>query len=175
MVTTEESSAGADLVDRIVGLKQGDALYATRHARDKVAVATQKSHDLFFAPELGGLSLRDRLAVAYFACVLSRAEALGDYYRQALAAQPDVGALPDTLRAARVDEVEPARLRAMLAFTRKLIEKPVEGDEAALKALQSAGIATPDIVSLAQMVAFLSYQLRLIAGLQAMQAQEQRA
>lgn len=173
MVTTEQPQAGADVIDRVVGLQPGTALYATRHARDKVAVATQKSYELFFGPELGGLSLLDRLAVAYCACALSKAAALGAHYRQALAAQEGGAALADALQAGRIDAIEPARLRAMLVFTRKLIEKPVEGDAAALKALQAAGIATPDIVSLAQLVAFLSYQLRSVAGLQAMQAEEQ--
>lgn len=172
-MTTEQSQAGADVIDRIVGLQPGAALFATRHARSKVAVATQKSYELFFGPDLGGLSLRDRLAVAYCACVLSKAAALGAHYRQALAAQEGGGPLADALQAGRIDAIEPARLRAMLVFTRKLIEKPVEGDAAALKALQAAGIATPDIVSLAQLVAFLSYQLRSVAGLQAMQAKEQ--
>ncbi|MBV6306900.1 peroxidase-related enzyme [Candidimonas humi] len=175
MVTTENPQAGADVIDGIVGLQPGTALHATRHARDKVAVATQKSYDLFFGPELGELSLRDRLAVAYCACVLSKAEALGEHYRQALIAQEGGAALAEALQAGRIDAIEPARLRAMLVFTRKLIEKPVEGDAAALKALQAAGIATPDIVSLAQLVAFLSYQLRSVAGLQAMQAEEQGA
>ncbi|OWT64113.1 CMD domain-containing protein [Candidimonas nitroreducens] len=175
MVTTEQAQAGADVIDHIVGLRPGMALYATRHARDKVAVATQKSYELFFGPQLGGLALRDRLAVAYCACVLSKAAALGAHYRQALAAQQGGAALADALQAGSIDTIEPARLRAMLAFTKKLIEKPVEGDAAALKALQAAGISTPDIVALAQLVAFLSYQLRSVAGLQAMQAEEQGA
>ncbi|WP_080564255.1 peroxidase-related enzyme, partial [Achromobacter xylosoxidans] len=69
------------------------------------------------------------------------------------------------------DAADP-RLAAILEFTRKLIEKPVEGDEAALKTLPAAGVSTPAVVTLSQLVAFLSYQVRLVAGLQAMLALE---
>lgn len=46
--------------------------------------------------------------------------------------------------------------------------KPVEGDKDAVLSLKKAGIATNDIVALSQLIAFLSYQLRLAAGLKAM-------
>ncbi|NUO87043.1 MAG: CMD domain protein, partial [Cupriavidus sp.] len=67
-------------------------------------------------------------------------------------------------------DIADPRLRAMLEFTRKLIEKPVEGDRAALLALPAAGLSTPAVVTLAQLVAFLSYQVRLLAGLDALKA-----
>ena len=66
----------------------------------------------------------------------------------------------------------------MLAFTRTLIETPVEGDEAALRRLPEAGLSTPEVVTLSQLVAFLSYQVRLVAGLKALntlQSQEAAA
>ena len=69
-------------------------------------------------------------------------------------------------------EASSPRLAAILEYTRKLIEKPVEGDEAALKTLPAAGVSTPAVVTLSQLIAFLSYQVRLVAGLQAMQALE---
>ena len=62
------------------------------------------------------------------------------------------------------------RLRAMLSFTRTLILNPIAGDRALLNTLPAAGISTPAIVSLAQLIAFLSYQTRLVAGLAAMRA-----
>ena len=55
-----------------------------------------------------------------------------------------------------------------LNFTRTLIESPVHGDQAALQALQDVGLSTEEIVVLAQLVAFMSYQVRLAAGLGAL-------
>ena len=58
----------------------------------------------------------------------------------------------------------------MLGFTAKLIARPIEGDRAAVDALVRVGLTTPAIVALGQLIAFLSYQVRLVAGLQAMAA-----
>ncbi|TYZ40401.1 acyltransferase, partial [Ralstonia solanacearum] len=66
-----------------------------------------------------------------------------------------------------------ARLRAILAFARTLIERPIDGDRDALLRLPAAGLATPDVVTLSQLIAFLSYQTRLVAGLRALREASQ--
>ena len=43
------------------------------------------------------------------------------------------------------------------------------GDQALLHTLPAAGLSTPAVVALAQWIAFLSYQARLVSGLQALQ------
>jgi uncharacterized protein YciW len=58
----------------------------------------------------------------------------------------------------------------MLTFAATLTTDPRLGDRAALQALRDTGLADAAIVALAQLVAFLSYQLRVVAGLQAMRA-----
>ena len=60
----------------------------------------------------------------------------------------------------------------MLGFTRTLVRNPVEGDREALNALLAAGLETIDVVTLGQLIAFISYQVRLAAGLSALQALE---
>jgi uncharacterized protein YciW len=80
--------------------------------------------------------------------------------------------------AAAVDAGQPvadARLQAVLAFTGKLIERPIEGDKAAVQSLAASGLSTPAIVAMSQLIAFLSYQIRLAAGLQALAAAEANA
>ncbi|SHH41351.1 CMD domain protein [Pollutimonas bauzanensis] len=163
---------GADLIDSVVGLTPGTALYATRHGREKVAKATQRSYELFFDAAAGQPAIEERLLVAYYACVLSQAPGLARHYRDALAQNNADAGLVGCVERNQPERMPSARLKALLAFTRKLIEKPVEGDQAAVHALQAAGVSTPDIVALAQLIAFLSYQIRLAAGLQAMKALE---
>jgi uncharacterized protein YciW len=58
-----------------------------------------------------------------------------------------------------------ARTAAMLAFTDAVSTNPRDMTAADVTALQSAGISDADIVRLAELNAFLAYQLRLIAGL----------
>jgi CMD domain protein len=166
------STQGGDVIDAVVGLKEGDPLFAVRHAREKVSSATQASYDLFFGQGSAAFPVHERLIVAWYACLLSRSESLARHYEQKLQAFELDAALRDAVRRDALGELAPSRLSAMLAFTRKLITRPVDGDEVALKALTQAGIATPDVVTLAQLVAFLSYQIRLAAGLAAMKALE---
>jgi uncharacterized protein YciW len=60
----------------------------------------------------------------------------------------------------------------MLSFTQTLITKPINADKNALSALPKAGLSTPEVVTLAQLISFVSYQVRLAAGLRAMKELE---
>jgi CMD domain protein len=159
-----------DVVDQVAGLDDGSATHALRHTREKVAAATQGSYDALFDAALPGLTLGERLLVALYACRLTPAPELAGHYRARLADTPvDANAL-QAVDHGDVDALADTRLRAILTFTRTLIERPIEGDRDALLRLPAAGLATADVVTLAQLIAFLSYQTRLVAGLRALQA-----
>ncbi|CAJ0707869.1 acyl-CoA thioester hydrolase/BAAT C-terminal domain-containing protein [Ralstonia mannitolilytica] len=159
-----------DVVDQVAGLDDGSATHALRHTREKVAAATQGSYDALFDAALPGLTLGERLLVALYACRLTPAPELAGHYRARLADTPvDANAL-QAVDHGDVDALADTRLRAILTFTRTLIERPIEGDRDALLRLPAAGLATADVVTLAQLIAFLSYQTRLVAGLHALQA-----
>ncbi len=174
-----------DLIDQLAVLEERGATHLLRHRRDKVALATQGSYEGLFDPDLEGLSLNERVMVALYACRLSSAEGLAIHYQSCLKALPRLsgleGAEQETAqslveqgKAAELSKVPNLRLRAMLKFTRTLVLNPVAGDKAALQSLPAAGISTPAVVTLAQLIAFLSYQIRLVAGLAAMQAAQQK-
>lgn len=154
--------AEQDVVDHAAGLAPGTATHAVRHERPKVTFATQASYQALFDPALAGLTLAERLLVAVHACRLTPAPELEAHYRDRLQAEGGDPAL--------IDAPGSPRLAAILEFTRTLIESPVEGDRAALLKLPAAGLPTPAVVVLAQLIAFLSYQTRLVAGLRAMEA-----
>jgi len=158
-----------DLIDQLIGLQADDPLYAVRHHREKVAAATQGSYDALFDPARTDLSLAERFLVACYAARLTSAVQLRDHYRQRLIdAGVNTADMAVVTSGAPGDAADP-RLATMLEFTRKLIEAPVEGDAAALQTLPAAGIPTPTVVTLAQLIAFLSYQVRLLLGVKAMQ------
>jgi uncharacterized protein YciW len=151
-------SALVDVIDRAAGLAPGDPLHAARRFRAKVVEATQASHDALLQQPVHGLSSADRLRVAAHVCTLSGATSLKQHYEAQLAADAGPDATPS-----------PA-LAAMLRFAAALTTDPRRGDRAALEALRRAGLDDAAIVALAQLVAFLSYQLRVVAGLRAMDA-----
>jgi len=149
--------AAADVIDAAAGLAPGGALQTARRFRTTVVDATQASHDALLGELVPGLSTADRLRVAVRCCEAAMAPQLAAHYRAMLALEPPG------------DASTPA-LPAMLTWAGLLTTDPRRGDRAALQALQAAGLADPAIVALAQLVAFLSYQTRVVAGLVALEA-----
>ncbi len=149
----------SDVIDALVPLHAARPLHAVRHQRDKVVAATQGSCDAIFDPALPGLSLAERLLAAETVARLSGSTVLEAHYRDRLdrlAATPPGG----------------ERVQAILAFAEVLTEHPVEGDRIALLKLPAAGLGTPEVITLAQLIAFVAYQVRVVAGLQAMAAMD---
>lgn len=161
--------ATTDLLDTL--LVPSPALQALRQARGKVTLATQGSYDSLFSAQLpGALSLQLRLLVALYAAALTPQAELVAHYRERLQA---LEVAPEWLAAVQQDALsglDDARLVAVLGYTRTLIVAPREGDRAALEALLAAGLSAVDVVTLAQLIAFVAYQVRLVAGLSALQA-----
>jgi uncharacterized protein YciW len=152
-----------DVIDRAAGLAPGDPLHTARRFRAKVVEATQASHDALLHEPVDGLSTADRLRVAAHVCTIAGAASLAQHYEQELADQPGRAVPPS-----------PA-LPAMLRFAAALTTDPRRGDRAALEPLRRAGLGDAAIVALAQLVAYLSYQLRVVAGLQALRASRAEA
>jgi CMD domain protein len=83
---------------------------------------------------------------------LSREDVDGPAYRACDAVRAGVG----------------GKLAAAFQHAHMLVLHPRDASPADLQALLDAGWSTDDIVALSQMVAFLSFQLRVVAGLRAM-------
>jgi uncharacterized peroxidase-related enzyme len=167
-----DSQISPDLVDACVPLAEGSAVHAVRHQRDKVAAATQGSYEALFDPALSGPPLVERLLAAHAIARSAGSVALQANYRARLDALAPLSATQQAAAdGAPVESLgADARLQAVLAFTRTLTDHPVEGDREALLKLPAAGLATPEVVALAQLIAFVAYQVRVVAGLQALAA-----
>ena len=171
MTTESLAPTVADVVDACVPLAPGHPVHAVRHARAKVVAATQASHDGLLSTDVAGISVAERLAAALLACRLSHAPALAGHYAQRLRVEgPDGPAWAAAIDAGTWAHGLPPRLATLLGYTAKLIDRPIDGDQAAVQALRDAGLSVPAVVALAQLIAFVSYQVRLVAGLQALVA-----
>lgn len=165
-----------DLIDNLLGLDPDGSTYQARHFRTKVLDGTQQSYEALFNPALS-LPLSYRFLVAFYASRLSQADELKAHYLEQVKAQQ---VAPEIIYALEQDNLSAltsagadTQLGTILQFTRKLILNPIEGDQAAIQAVEQTGLSVPDCVVLSQLVAFLSYQSRLVVGLKAMQALEQ--
>ena len=56
---------------------------------------------------------------------------------------------------------------ALLRHTDLLTERPTEADAADIATLRAAGLSTLEIVTLSQLIAFVAYQVRVLATLRA--------
>ncbi|WP_034176895.1 CMD domain-containing protein [Burkholderia ambifaria] len=162
-------AAVPDTIDAVVGLRDGDAVTALRRARDKVLLHTRLSEAALFDPALHDVSLVERLHAARYVAQRSNAHALASTYRTRLL---DAGGTAEDIARADADAFDALapRLRAILVHARLLTHAPVDARASDLDPLKSAGLTTPAIVALSQLVAFVAYQLRVAAAAQALQA-----
>lgn len=157
-----------DVIDRAAGLEPGTRVYAARRFRETAITHTQASHDALLFEPVEDLTSADRLRVAVAVCEASQAPALEAHYRGLLAREAAAHG-GDTSHASLS-----ARLAAALEWAHLLTLDPRRGDRAALQRLHEAGLADAAIVALAQLVAFLSYQTRVVAGLRVLAAMPER-
>ena len=169
MTTSIETN---DSIDRLAGLNASDSTYATRHQREKVAVATQACEDLLLGNTLAGsLTQAERLVLASEQARVSGVQLLADEYRQRAEQLGDaVTADLRTILSQAGAQTGNVRMDAMLHFVRTLALNPAESDKQALLAIPAAGLSVDDTVLLAQLIGFIAYQARLLVGVQAMAA-----
>ena len=143
-----------NVIERLIGAAPGSPVAEAMAARAALLDASQANYDAVLTPEdPGGLSQPLRFALA------ARVARLGGDAQLAAHYEVD-GALPE----------EDARMAAILRHVDLIAATPREATRADIAALQAAGVATGDIVRLSQLIAFVSFQLRLIAGLRLMGA-----
>ncbi len=170
----------ADLVAQLAGLSPEDSVAALRAARADATRYTQGSHDALFSADVLDLTLTERLYAAWYAAWLTPSVPAAQAYRARLLAVDDdaaaSAALLDKIEARGINAIEAPinpRLATILAHTHALITQPVATGKPELTPLQAAGLSTRAIVALAQLVAFVSYQVRVVAALQALKASQE--
>lgn len=183
----------SDVIDALVGIAPGSKLDAIRAQRSEARKHAQASYTSLFEPrDIGGVTAEERFAVASFVTGLHGEPQTDAFYSSKLAAglraaiatevavartKGPYGSYPKgplstentagpTYRIAEGNRVPLGRrLAAAFEHTHMLVFHPRDAAAPALQALLDAGWSTTDIVTLSQLVAFLSYQIRVVAGL----------
>ncbi len=178
-----------DVIDHLAGLVPDGPLAAIRNVRRQAREQAQASYAaLFEASELADMSLEERHAVATFVAALHRDTTTSAFYAKTL---PDDLAITVATEATRgmasgpfgaypagplsvEDTTGPVytaspgvapRLAAALNHAHMLVFHLRDSSPAHLQALLDAGWSTTGIVTLSQLVAFLSFQIRVVHGL----------
>ncbi len=171
MSTSTPVETSTDVINAILGVDEKSPLVALRNRKPNLVAELQDYYNSIFQPtaeSAAALSLPDRYVVAVRAASFTGSEAVANWYAN-LAAHAGVS---DELIASARDVTIPwtgdAALDAAIRHTDLLTTHPRDARPEDLQALKDAGFTPAGIVSLAQTVAFVNYQLRLVAGLRAL-------
>ncbi|PWC17568.1 alkylhydroperoxidase [Brenneria roseae subsp. roseae] len=153
MTTSSHHIHSHDVLNVLAEIPADSELANARKTREAATRHTQGSYEaLFSAPsrEETSLPLSLRLWLAEKIGGWHQDDVLQRFYADRLADFP-------------APELTPA-LQLALAHAERLTQNPVSADAGHLQALQQAGWSVDDIVTLSQLVAFISFQSRLLRG-----------
>jgi alkylhydroperoxidase domain protein/CMD domain protein len=162
-----------DIISTLAGVAPGSPAAELRAQRPEAMEHAQGSYTALFDPaERVGLTPIERFAIALRVAAIHAATEAADHYRQRLleaGASPPIvaaAALEDAGAGSQPDPEVPPRIQAILRHADLLSTHPVDATPDDLQALADAGLATVEIVVLSQIVAFVSFQVRVVAALQ---------
>ncbi len=151
------------IVAKAAGISADSPLAGVLSARADIMELTEKSHDAALRPrQPGGLTHSERAALACRITLLNNEDVLARHY-DGLIGTGNL-AIADT----GFDGGGDFRLRAILRHTDLVAVNPKEATSGDVSALQSAGMTDADIVRLSELIAFVSYQIRVVDGLRLM-------
>lgn len=150
-----------DVIDALLARAHADTV--VRHRAGAISGAERACRALFEPADEGGLPVQHRRVVAVAVAATLRSAAAVDWY---------AAGLPDELVRAATAQVSTGdvRLDAALSHARLLSVAPAQATSNDLSALSAAGYSPADIVTLSQLIGFLHFQLRVVAGLAALAA-----
>jgi len=167
------TTTSTDVINQLAGIADDSPLGRLRASRDVAFKAAQGSFRALLEPEeLGGVSRLEREAVAYRVGLLERSAPVIALHRAQLEA---AGATPEEIAAIESfpeGEGRSPHLTAILTHTDLLTREPKAASPEALDALREAGLSTRDIVTVSQLIAFVSFQVRLLATLRILKEEQ---
>lgn len=153
----------SDAIDRAVGLLPEDTLALTRRQRPEFVSGAEQCLQSVLAPQDDqGLAIDLRLALALRIATLNNDSALQqDYQAQLAQHQPS-----DALQALARGEHSVAEPLATLARHSDMVtQSPAQATESNIRLLEQAGFSNGQIIALSELIAFVNFQTRVVAGL----------
>ncbi len=157
--TSAEQTATRDITFEIGGFAGNPTIIALREQKPQIFEQIQAYYDATVAPDdPGTISHTERAVIAQHVAAGIPNAVLAGWYQHLV----DAGNEP-------VDETT-TRFQAILARIALVHTHPDASTAEDVQALSDAGLNATDIISLSQIIAFVHYQARLHAGLQALGA-----
>lgn len=138
-----------DLLARLAEIAPNSPLAQARATRQTATEGIEASYQRLFVPQdAGGFGVTERLLLAQRISEWHGDRQLATHYAQLQQTQP----------------TDSPRLQAALDHAERLVFKPAGAEARHLQALQQAGWSLDEIVTLSQLIAFVSFQSRLLYG-----------
>lgn len=149
------------LIEEIVDARPGSALAEAMAQRAEILRLSQATHDAVLFPRSpGAISHGLRAALAARMARQCEVPPLAEHYEKLIQRSRD----NDELYHGGTD----TQTAAIVAHSDLLTLRPRDATRADIERLKAFGMDEPDIVRLAELAAFVSYQARVIKGLQAL-------
>jgi uncharacterized protein YciW len=152
------NDATSDVMDALAGLPPGSPIAELRRQRPDVVRYTQASDEAIFAPKGdGGLTRLERLDAALRIATLLNDETLAARYRELFA--KEAGAHPPPSGG------NPSRRALIQAHVDRVTRDPDSATKADIDGLKAGGLTPHAVVALSQVIAYVNFQSRVLAGL----------
>jgi CMD domain protein len=159
----------ADIINQLAGLAAGSELARLRAERPETLQFAQGSYLALLEPDdPGGVTQLEREAIALRVATLERCLDVAELHRERLRTLDVTEKMIAAIEVGSDGVGLPVRLTAILRHSDLLTTSSRTGSPAALELLREAGLTARDIVTVSQLIAYLSYQIRTIATLRAM-------
>lgn len=154
-----------DVVDQIADPANPQIARDIRQHRPKIVAFIQATFDALFVDEPGNFGLRLRFSCAAKVAALTEEAGLAHFYLDAL---ESIGPLKKDAKAQALEN-------AAFEHTMRVTTAPASCDQAALDALHAVGMTEYEIVTLSQLIGYVSFQARLILTVRALAGVERAA
>jgi CMD domain protein len=165
----------ADVVNSILGIDEDSPIAILRNQKPTLIAEVQDYYLSLFEPSVSSnaaFPVTDRYLVAVRVASHTGSVDVANWYAQLASS---AGVSDDTIGQVRnvaVPDSSATPLGAAIRHADLLTTRTSSARKSDLEALKEAGFSPAGIVSLSQTIAFVSYQLRLIAGLRAFGSQQ---
>ena len=151
------------VVAKASGISADSSLASVFSGRADLMELTENSHEASLRPtHPGGLSHAERAGLACRMAKLNNEPLLAAHYEGLF------GEGSQTLSDTGFDGGSDARLKAIIRHSDLVTTDPKTAVAGDVLALQSVGMNDPDIVRLSELIAFVSYQIRVVHSLRLM-------
>ena len=167
---TSEYSAPTDVISRMLGIDDSSPITALRNRKPELIPQLQRYYDAVFVPgadSAAALALRDRALVAIRVASHTQSQTVADWYAELARSAGADQEVVERARDVGARWTDETLLGAAMRHADLLTTHPIDAQPEDIAALKHAGFSPAGILSLSQTIAFVSYQLRLVAGLRA--------